>query len=87
MPKERPRKRRNHIHNTQCQDALNRSRHNPEGKRLGVVFVPGLDVEGQEGGEEDEDCRPALAERHGAGEEEDFEGRVEGVDAWWEGGG
>lgn len=86
MPKPRPRKRRNHINNTQREHAFYRAGHDAQSESLGVVLVPGLDVEGEEGGKEDEDGGPGLAEGHGAGEEEDFDGGVEGVDAWGGGG-
>ncbi len=46
-----------------------------------MVLVPGLDVEGQEAGEEGRDGLPALAHVGRAGEEEDLEAGVEGVDA------
>lgn len=62
------------------EDALDGPVDDAERQRLGVVLVPGLDVKGHEAGEEGRDRLPRLAHVLGAGEDEDLEGRVAGVD-------
>lgn len=68
------------VHETEDDDTLNRTRDNTQSQSVGVVFIPGLHVEGQQRGEEDQDGLPALTEAHGCREDEDLEGSVHSVD-------
>jgi hypothetical protein len=53
------------VHETENDDTLNRTRDNTQSQSVGVVFIPGLNVEGQERGEKNQDSLPALTEAHG----------------------
>ena len=55
------------------QDALNGPVDDAQGERLGVVLIPGLNVESQERGEDGRDGVPALAHVLGGGEDKAFE--------------
>lgn len=63
------------------EDALDRPRHKAQGEGMGVVLVPGLDVEGEQAGEESHNRLPALAEVHGSREDQDLKRGVDGIDA------
>ena len=69
------------VNANEDQDALDGPVDDAERERLGVVLVPGLDVEGEQGSEEGRDRLPALAHVLRGGEDEDFERGVERVDA------
>lgn len=66
---------------TKGQYAFHGPRDNPQRKLMGKVFIPRLDVEGEQRPEQREDGIPALTEVHGGGEQEDFQHGVTGVDA------
>jgi hypothetical protein len=53
------------VYETEDDDTLDRTRDNTESQSVGVVFIPGLHVECQERGEENQDGLPALTEAHG----------------------
>jgi len=63
------------------EDALNRAVDDAQGQGFGMVFFPGLDVEGEEAGAEAGDGLPALAHVGRGCEDNDLERRVEGVDS------
>ena len=68
------------VHKTKDDDTLNRTRDNTQGQSVSVVFIPGLHVEGQKRGEEDQDSLPALAKAHGCREDEDLQGSIHSID-------
>ena len=70
------------VYSDKCQNAFDRARDDTEREGVGVVFVPSLDIEGQESTEEGENRLPALTEVHGSCKEEDLEGGIARVDSY-----